>query len=278
MGEQPPADGPLSGVGVVVTRPAAQAGALAEALEGLGARVLRLPLLAIEPPGDAERARAVLGRLARFDLAVFVSTNAVEHAFALLPPGASIPAGLALAGVGKATAAALRARGLEPRHVPAGRYDSEGLLALEALQAPAVAGRRVLIVRGEGGRELLAETLRSRGAEVEYAEVYRRVQPPLEPAALDGPGRAGAIDAVLLSSGEALDHLLRALPLAAHPWLEHVTLVVPSTRVAEQARRSGHPLPPVVAPEASDRGFVQAVLDWHAAARMAPHAGEELSA
>ena len=101
---------PLAGLGVVVTRPAAQAGPMVERLEALGARVVRLPLLAIEPPLDLEAARAMVRAAATCDLAVFVSTNAVDHGLALLRETCGgVPAGMRLAAIGLATAQALQA-------------------------------------------------------------------------------------------------------------------------------------------------------------------------
>ena len=254
---------PLAGLGVVVTRPAAQAEPMVERLEALGARVVRLPLLAIEPPLDLEAARAMVRAAATCDLAVFVSTNAVDHGLALLRETCGgVPAGVRLAAIGQATAQALEAQARAPDLVPAGGFDSESLLALEELHAERVQGRRVVIFRGNGGREKLSGTLRSRGAEVLYAEVYRRVRPPVDVEALRTLGEAGRIDAVVLTSGESLEHLFEAFPRPPHHWLDRVALVVPSARIGEAAQRHGHPLEPVVASEAGDEALVQALVRW----------------
>lgn len=255
---------PLAGLGVVVTRPAAQAGPMTERLEALGARVIRVPLLAVEAPADPAAALAVLGEADRFDLAIFVSTNAVERGLAMLRAAGGLPPGLRLAAIGRATAEALRALARPPDLVPAGRFDSEALLALEELQSARVAGRRVLIVRGEGGRETLAEALRTRGAQVEYAEVYRRLRPPVDGEGLAALGKARQIDAIVLTSGEALDHLFETLPRPPHGWLDGVALVVPSARIGEAARRHGHPRAPVVAREAGDEALIGALAEWWA--------------
>ena len=254
---------PLAGLGVVVTRPAAQAGPMVERLEALGARVVRLPLLAIEPPLDLEAARAMVRAAATCDLAVFVSTNAVDHGLALLRETCGgVPAGMRLAAIGLATAQALQAQARAPDLVPAGGFDSESLLALEELQAERVQGRRVVIFRGNGGREKLSATLRARGAEVLYAEVYRRARPPVDAEALRTLGEAGRIDAVVVTSGESLEHLFEAFPRPPHHWLDRAALVVPSARIGEAARRHGHPLEPVVASEAGDEALVLALVRW----------------
>ena len=254
---------PLAGLGVVVTRPAAQAGPMVERLEALGARVVRLPLLAIEPPLDLEAARAMVRAAATCDLAVFVSTNAVDHGLALLRETCGgVPAGMRLAAIGLATAQALQAQARAPDLVPACGFDSESLLALEELQAERVQGRRVVIFRGNGGREKLSATLRARGAEVLYAEVYRRARPPVDAEALRTLGEAGRIDAVVVTSGESLEHLFEAFPRPPHHWLDRAALVVPSARIGEAARRHGHPLEPVVASEAGDEALVLALVRW----------------
>ena len=233
---------PLAGLGVVVTRSAAQAGPMVERFEALGARVVRLPLLAIEPPLDLEAARAMVRAAATCDLAVFVSTNAVDHGLALLRETCGgVPAGMRLAAIGLATAQALQAQARAPDLVPAGGFDSESLLALEELQAERVQGRRVVIFRGNGGREKLSATLRARGAEVLYAEVYRRARPPVDAEALRTLGEAGRIDAVVVTSGESLEHLFEAFPRPPHHWLDRAALVVPSARIGQAARRHGHP-------------------------------------
>ncbi len=264
---------PLAGLGVVVTRPAAQAGPMAERLMALGARIVRVPLLAVDAPADVAAAVAVLREAGRFDLAVFVSTNAVERGLALLGEAGGLPPGLRLAAIGRATAEALRARARAPDLVPAGRFDSEALLAMEELQEARVAGRRVLIVRGEGGRETLAATLRGRGARVEYAEVYRRVRPAVDVAGVAALGEAGRLDAVILTSGEALEHLFETFPRPPHGWLDRVTLVVPSERVGEAARRHGHPLTPLVSREAGDEALIQALVEWRTRAQAGEHPG-----
>lgn len=255
---------PLVGLGVVVTRPAAQAEPMVERLQALGARIVRLPLLAIEPPLDLDAARAAVRAAATCDLAVFVSTNAVDHGLALLRETCGgIPAGMRLAAIGQATAQALETQARAPDLVPVSGFDSESLLVLEELQAERIQGQRVVIFRGNGGREKISGTLRSRGAEVLYAEVYRRVRPPVDVEALRTLGEAGRIDAIVVTSGESLSHLFDAFPRPPHHWLDRVALVVPSARIGEAAQRQGHRLEPVVASEAGDDALVRALVRWH---------------
>lgn len=221
----------LAGLHVLNTRPAHQAAALSAALAAAGARVSELPLIAITPlPLPAEDERLLLD-LDRYDGLFFVSANAARLGLdAIAGYWPQWPFRLPAYAVGERTAEVLRAAGLEVV-VPA-RADSEGLLALPALQE--VAGRRFLLLRGDGGRELLPETLRARGARVDVIALYRREQPaaaPLQWAAL----AADLPDVVVLTSPDALRHWREvAGALAARPrWL------VVSPRLAAAGREAG---------------------------------------
>lgn len=247
---------PLAGRGVLVTRPVHQAEPLCKRLEARGARPIRFPVLAIAPPADVESARERLARLADYHLVVFISVNAVEQAATL---SGGLPRGLRAAVVGRASARALRERGIGPVLQPEQGADSEALLALPELKA--LAGQRILIVRGEGGRELLADTLRARGAIVEYAEVYRRVRPDVDPEALPALWRAHRIDAVTATSNETLGNLYElAGPVGRDP-LRATPLVVVSPRAATLAAELGWTAPVRVAASAEDAAMVVALGD-----------------
>ena len=223
----------LSGIGVLVTRPAGQAEALCRRIEAAGGRAIALPAAAILPVSDPEPAQTLLA--APWDLMVFVSRNAVEHALPLLP-GGCLPEGPTIAAVGQATARALAAAGREPDLVPGGRFDSEALLAMDALAD--VLGFRVLIVRGEGGRPTLGETLVERGARVAYAEVYRRVRPQIDPAPLLANWNRD-IQVATATSDDILQNLLELFTPDGRDALVATPLVVVSERTAELARSLG---------------------------------------
>lgn len=249
----------LQGLGVVVTRPEHQAASLCALLETAGARVLRIPALSIEPLADPAAACVALARLARFDLVIFVSANAVEHALRLLggrPPTLDWPR---IAAVGPATAAALERRGLRVDLVPRPRHDSEALLALPELAAPEVFGRRVAIFSGEGGREVLARTLLARGARVDRIPVYRRVCPAGSVQPLLQARRSGEVDAIVVTSGEALHNLFELAGTGGRTWLLRTPLVVASERLASLAGHYGVRVAPVVASGAGDVALARAV-------------------
>lgn len=219
-----------------MTRPERQAGALAALVESGGARVLRYPAMDIQHFSSAEL-DDTLARLDAFDLAIFVSRNAVEYGIASVRGRRPWPPGPRVAAVGAGTRRALEALGFTGVVAPEGPADSAALLAEPALEP--VAGRRVVIFRGEGGREELADALRSRGAEVEYAECYRRVLPATDLAPLVAEWGRGAVDAVAVSSGEGLANLATLLGAAGAGLLADTPLFVPHARVADQARAMG---------------------------------------
>jgi uroporphyrinogen-III synthase len=222
------AAGPLSGLGVVLTRPRAQCEALAGALEAEGARVVVFPALDIAPIGLSTESRAALASLEKAALAIFVSANAAEHGMAAARSAGPWPASVMVAGVGQATAAALREAGLPRVIVPAAGFDSESLLACPELQD--VRGKLVVIFRGVGGREHLRATLASRGATVSYVECYRRDRPASDPAALLAALGRGEIDAVHAMSAETVDNFL-ALAGSGASW-SRVALLVPHPAIA----------------------------------------------
>jgi uroporphyrinogen-III synthase len=241
----------LAGAGVLITRPGAQAENLARLVSAAGGRPIAFPTIEILPACDSDAARA---RLAEpWDLILFVSRNAVEYGRALGPPRGF---GAAMIGaVGRATAAALQSAGLPTQLVPAAGFDSESLLALPELTN--VAGKRVLIVRGEGGRPLLAETLSLRGADVHYAEVYRRSIPAVEIGPQLPQWRA-EVGFVTATSDEVLNNLMQMVGKAGRDWLLGTPLVVISERGAGGAMQLGFRTV-AVADEASDAGIVEAL-------------------
>jgi len=242
----------LAGRGVLVTRPAAMAAALAERIERAGGRALVFPAIEIE----ALPRPAVLDRLEAFALAVFISPTAVERALAALGEAATWPRTVRVAAVGEGTRRALERAGFADVVAPREGADSEALLATPELER--FAGRRVLILRGAGGRELLAAGLAARGCEVELAELYRRVKPSADAGALLTAWDEGRVDAVTLFSREALDNLAERVGEAR---LRATPLFVSHERIAAHARRRG--LQPIVAGPGDDRLVERLVAYFH---------------
>lgn len=230
---EPPCN--LAGLSVLVTRPAHQSEGLCEQIQQAHGRPLRFPTLEILGPSDKHAVRAQLKSASHADVLIFVSANAARYAFPLLPE--QLPFDIDIAAVGRATASALDELGLEPTLVPE-RMDSEGLLALPALAD--VRGTSIIVLRGNGGRELIADTLRDRGAEVMQVEVYRRALPQRPAGAANLVNNwPRLVDVVTASSQAVLDNLFTLLGDSAAPLIRTTPLVVVSQRMAEYAVERG---------------------------------------
>lgn len=230
--------GPLAGRGVVVTRPREQAAGLARRIEQAGGVAFVFPAIEIESLPELEPVLRLIDRLEEFDLAIFISPNAVHKAMSLVARRrGSWPGGLRAAAVGKASRQALLGHGVGEVIAPTAGADSEALLALPELQR--MEGRRVVIFRGEGGRELLADTLAQRGATVMYAECYRRVRPQQDVAPLLAAWARGAVHAVTVSSADGLANLFDMVGKLGQQWLRATPVFVPHARVAQEAARLG---------------------------------------
>jgi uroporphyrinogen-III synthase len=226
-------DQPLKGKNIVVTRPAHQSQAFARLIKNAGGRPILFPAIEIRDVKDPWSVTRLVDRLDQYDLAIFVSPNAVERAMNLISARRKFPRRLQVATVGGASVRALEGFGITGVVAPQGRYDSESLLDLPALAA--LKGLRVVIFRGEGGRELLGETLRERGAVVEYAECYRRVKPELDAAPLLQVWSGKGIDAITVTSSEGLRNFAEMVGPAGRERLLDTPLFVPHPRIAEAA-------------------------------------------
>jgi len=224
----------LAGATVVVTRPAGSAEPIKRRVRQLGGQALSLPGTALRKADDAKSAKAALLAARVSDVVVFVSPAAMKYAFALA--NLRFPPTTLVCAMGEATARALRRRGVKKILVPMDTQNSEGLLALPELQR--LRGKRVAIIGAPGGRELLADTFRSRKARVQAVHVYRRTPPRFRRDQLLLLENADAPLITLITSEEILDNLRGVLPLPLFGKLAAGELVVSSTRLALAARRS----------------------------------------
>jgi uroporphyrinogen-III synthase len=222
----------LDGATLVITRPAGTGGAFARRVAACGGESIRLPGLALRAV-DAEQIRPVMRKIRLRDFVIFTSPAAVRFAFEAYGP---LRLGTARAfAIGAGTARALRRRGIDAT-MPE-RYDSESLLTLPALSR--MRGQRVVVIGAPGGLDLIAPTLRRRGAKVEQIHVYRRVPPRLTRRHFNALAAAKDPLITLLSSGEALENLVTLLPPPLMGRLRRQTLVVSSARLAGIARENG---------------------------------------
>lgn len=250
----------LAGRRVVVTRPAGQTAHLEALIRAAGGEPLLYPALEILDAGDTQSLHALAQRLDAFDLAIFISANAVHKGLALVRARRDWPARLRVAAVGRGSERALRRQGFSAVIAPDQRFDSEGLLDLAELKR--VEGKHVVIFRGEGGRELLAETLRARGASVEYAECYRRGLPDVDPAPLLALCARRELDAFTVTSSEALSNLRQMLGEAGWQCLKTTPLFAPHERIAAAARVLG--VQTAVQTDPGDEGLVAGMAAFFA--------------
>ncbi|ATP42716.1 uroporphyrinogen-III synthase [Pseudomonas putida] len=223
---------------LLLTRPEEGCAALAQSLAAAGVASNCLPLLAIEAVrlGDVTRQR--LAGLEHYQAVIVVSKPAARLLLEQLAHAGLQPPATGWFTVGEATAAVLQSAGLQVTF-PTQGDDSEALLALPALrEAIALPTPRVLIVRGVGGRELLAERLAEQGASVDYLELYRRCLPEYPAGTLMRRIEAERLNGLVVSSGQGFEHL-QQMAGADWPQVARLPLFVPSPRVAEQARAAG---------------------------------------
>lgn len=247
---------PLAELTILVTRPEPRTTLLCEQIRQHGGQAIALPALQIEPlaadPADAH------------DLVVFLSVHAVTHGAHLVERTPQ----LKVAAIGRATAAALEAAGLPVQIVPEAGFTSEALLAHPALGSEQPL--RVLLVRGQGGRQLLPQAFAERGWHVTTREVYRRV-PPVVPAQdiadIEQRWAEEGIDAVTLTSVETLQNLTALLSPRGRSLLADTALVAPSERILDAARAAGLQGTGILAAAADDESLIGALARWHMRAR-----------
>ncbi len=244
----------LTGLHIVVTRPSAQAEPWAARLRDLGATTEVVPLLEIVPVSESAQIQAIKNCILDLDIyrkAIFVSQNAVEHGFDWIDRyWPQLPVGVDFFAVGETTAKQLQARGAQVTDLAqsqSGAMTSETLLQSPALQN--VAGEKIIIFRGLGGRPHIGEVLSTRAANVSYCELYERVLPSesvqkfatiLSP--LFNKSQLTKRLVLVLHSGEALANLQKILcdlSQDAHAIMANMYLLVPSQRILELAEAAG---------------------------------------
>jgi uroporphyrinogen-III synthase len=253
----------LNGRRVLVTRPLEQAGILMRLLRDGGGEPVLFPALEICAPAQPEALEATMRELSRFDLAIFISPTAVEYGLRYATAAGPWPEQLKVAAVGPGGASALAAAGIKNVIVPATRFDSEGLLDKLA-KMTYLTYRNVLIFRGGGGRELLATELKRRGAEVTLAECYERTKPAADGAPVVAMWREGKLDAITVTSSEAVDNLVEMLGDAGRELLAMTPLFAPHPRIIERAQWRGALKAQLTA--AGDKGLVDGIQSFFAKA------------
>lgn len=227
----------MKSLNVLVTRPIHQSENLAKLIREQGGNPILFPVIEIKPL----QIDFLNYNFNEFDLAIFISANAVKY---------SIPVNIESFAVGKATANCLKTA-----KFPAPPFNTEALLEMPEMQESAISGKKIAVFRGEGGRELLANTLKQRGANVTYINVYKRVQPPV-PAWIHNI----KIDLIIITSSEGLQNFMNMLD--GHAWIRNTPMVLISKRIKVVAEKLGVIAPIFVAPKASDDGLLAAILNY----------------
>jgi len=237
---------------VLVTRPSHQAHKLCQLISEAGGQAIRFPMIEIVEIKDKSELLAHCAALNSGDIVIFISANAVEKTLPFLLKYPIVKT-VQLFAVGKKTASVLSENGLSAVCAPP-PFNSEALLTLPELQQSILQGKKVIIFKGEGGRELLADSLQQRGAEVSIVAVYQRIQPYESMDITQVP------DIITITSVQSLDNLFSML--SGKSWLKNTPLAVLGERIAKQARRLTQ-APVFIAPIASDEGLLNAILEWH---------------
>lgn len=261
----------LTNINILVTRPVHQADAFCELLEQQGGRPIRMPVIEIEAVSLSQEVKLAVEHIDEITFAVFISPNAVEYGLTTLLAHGKIPDKLKLVTIGQASVQKMQdLLGRTPDIYPIEQYNSETLLALDGLQRDQVNHQRVLIFRGQGGRELLASTLRQRGARVEYAEVYQRKKPDIECSVLESVWASdNSPDILTVTSDEGLKNLVAMHDCSCDEQvkfylnkLHNTPLVVVTEKMRISAQKLGFKSAIIIAAKTSNEALLESVLDW----------------
>ncbi len=249
----------LSGKTIIVTRPLAQAQQLMETLESRLAKTLHFPVISISTSKNIIEAHRQFQQLSNYQIIIFISANAVHYGIKAAKELNVSFEDCKIAAIGPTTKRTLEQYGYESDIVPKTKFNSEALLATPGLQN--VADQNILIVRGEGGREHLRQVLESRSAHVKYAEVYQR-ELPKNRNPTDLSQLPTTDSAVLLYSVESAQNLWSLCTQLERKWLQNVTFIIASGRIAEAIARVGYANNSIIAKNPSDEAILTALMDW----------------
>ena len=243
---------------IMITRPAHQAEPLTQGIKAAGGEAFLFPTLDIIPAELSQENKNTIKQIKQFDIIIFISPNAVEHGLNLINLHGELPENILLATIGQGSAKIVYNHiGKQPDIVPNENFNSEGLLATNAMQN--VANKRILIIRGNSGREHLKQTLEQRGAHVEYLTVYQRVKPATKTSDLEQYLQNNQIAAIVITSATSLKNLLELTPAKVTPQLLQVPLLLINQRLIDIAKEAGFNNNLFVASEASDNAIIEAL-------------------
>ena len=254
---------PLQGRRVWITRPKSQSFSLSQLVEAAGGEGLSIPVIEISKKQITEEEKRLLEGLVEGDIIIFISPNAARFIGQVLQDPASRFRQVTVLAVGSGTRNALAQEGFADVISPECGSGSEALLELGLLQEASVQGRKIVILRGVGGRELLQDTLLRRGADVGIVELYYRGKPQLDAAEASILWHQSPPDVIVITSGDGLKNLIEITPERYRQTLFNTPLVVISERVQALALASGFNTAPRVAANAGDSELMQAILSLY---------------
>lgn len=245
---------------IMITRPAHQAGALTQAINSAGGEAFLFPTLAILPAKPTQENKERLQNIKQYDFIIFISPNAVEYGLEQIQANTCLTDDILLATIGQGSAKILTDKlGKQPDVVPEQNFNSEGLLATQAMQN--VTNKHILIIRGNGGREHLKETLEKRGARVDYLTAYQRIKPANDTSNLEQYLQNNRIAAIVITSATSLKNLLELTPSGVTSDLLKVPLLLINKRLMSIAKEAGFTNELLVAKEASDESILESLKE-----------------
>ena len=250
----------LTGKKILVTRPVEQAGKLCELIEKEGGITIRLPVIDIKPLPDEPHLREILSSVSSYDIGIFISQNAVRWTLELLNKDMHALYNLKIVAIGKATASILKQAGITEVEYAETLASSETLLELPVFADQRLKGAKIIIFRGAGGREFLADRLSEKGAFVDYVDVYQRIPCRYDSSILDNIFFYENPDFIVVTSNEGLQNLFDMLSSKQRDVMLNTQLLVLGKRMADLALKLGFTKKPVVAEETSDRGLLKAIM------------------
>ena len=250
-------DHSLQNIGVLVTRPRHQAHNLCVAIPRCGGHVILFPTIEIISTVDQKKLNEIKKTLPAIDFAIFVSANAVRNAEKCFK---QFSTATKIAAIGLGTKAALEKCDMHVDIYPEREFNSEGLLAHAALNN--IDGKYVMLFRGEKGRTVLANTLKTRGAKLIETIVYRRVKPMIDASLSLLAWQQGMVNIIVSTSLEGLHNLFDLLGSEGKSWLQETPLLVISPPMLESAKALGYKMEPIIADNASDKAILAALREW----------------
>lgn len=248
----------LYGLRTLITRPLHQAQDLAIQTQSLGGSVIHFPTLEIVGPKNIKKVILGVKKLNQYDWIIFISPNAVfktaAHIHSIWP---SWPKNLKTFATGPGTALSLKKNNLPCDNYPEKDFNGVGLFNLMTLQN--IKQKKILIIKGVGGRHYLAKNLEKRGAQIDNLNVYKRALPKIDTSHIP---HQEAIDVIICTSHSGLKNLVSLLYPYWQDTLFQKQLLVISPRLADSAKKLGFVKTPLISDNASHAAILQTLFSW----------------